>query len=46
MSVLLPFKEARKQVEGENIVEFSCICPVVVALMKELEKLDNLSLNH
>ena len=37
--VLLPFKEAMQQVEGENIVTCSCICPVVVGLIKALEQL-------
>ena len=29
VSVLLPFKEAMQQIEGENIVACTCICPVV-----------------
>ena len=36
VSVLLPFKEAMQQVEEENIVTCSCICPVVVGFMKAL----------
>ena len=41
VSVLLPFKEAMQQAEGENIVTCSCICPVVVGLMKALEQQKN-----
>ena len=36
-SVLLPFKDAMQQIEGENIVTCSCFCLVVVGLMKALE---------
>ena len=32
VNVLLPFKEAMHQVEGENIVTSSCICIFVVGL--------------
>ena len=41
VGVLLPFKEAIQQIEGENIAMCSCICPVVVGLIKALEQLKN-----
>ena len=41
VSVMLPFKEAMQQIEGENIVTCFCICPVVVGLMKALKQLKN-----
>ena len=44
VSVLLPFKEATQQVEGEKIVTSSCICPVVVGLRREMERLKNSNL--
>ena len=44
--VLLPFKEAMQQVEGENIVTCSCIFPVVVGLIKALEQLKNSNLSY
>ena len=34
--VLLPFKEAMQQIEGENIVTSSSVCPVVVGLVKAM----------
>ncbi|XP_076806287.1 zinc finger BED domain-containing protein 4-like [Clavelina lepadiformis] len=46
MSVLLPFKEAMQQVEGENIVTSSCICPVVLGLLKAMELLKNSNLHY
>jgi len=46
VSVLLPFKEAVQQVEGENVVTSSCICPVVVGLMKTLGQLKNSNLSY
>ena len=45
LSLLLPFKEAMQQIEGENIVTFSCICHVVVGLMKALEQQKNSNLS-
>ena len=45
VSVLLPFKEAMQQVEGENIVTSSCICPVVRGLLKAMEQLKNSNLH-
>ena len=35
-----------QQIEGENIVTCSCICPVVVNLMKALEQLKNSNLSY
>ncbi|XP_076819504.1 zinc finger BED domain-containing protein 4-like [Clavelina lepadiformis] len=46
VSVLLPFKEVMQQVEGENIVTSSCICPVVLGLLKAMEKLKNSNLHY
>ena len=46
VSVLLPFKEALQQIEGENIVTCSCICLVVVGLMKALDQLNNSNLSY
>ena len=46
VSALLPFKEAMQQIEGENIVTCSCICPVVVGLKKALEQLKNSNLSY
>ncbi|XP_076808523.1 zinc finger BED domain-containing protein 4-like [Clavelina lepadiformis] len=46
VSVLLPFKEAMQQVEGENIVTSSCICPVVLGLLKAMELLKNSNLHY
>ena len=46
VSRLLPFKKAMQQVEGENIVTCSCICPVVISLTKALEQLKNLNLSY
>jgi len=46
VNVLLPFKEAMQQVEGENIVTSSCICPVVVGLLKSMEELKNSNLQY
>ena len=44
--VLLPFKDAIQQIEGENIVTSSSICPVVIGLVKAMEQLKNANLNH
>ena len=44
--VLLPFKEAIQQIEGENIVTSSSICSVVIGLVKAMEQLKNANLNH
>ena len=44
--VLLPFKEAMQQIEGENIATSSSICPVVVGLVKAMEQIKNANLNH
>ena len=44
--MLLPFKEAMQQVEGENIVTRSCIYRVVVGLMKALEQPKNSNLSY
>lgn len=46
VNVLLPFKEAMQQVEGEKIVTSSCISPVVVGLLKSMEQLINSNLNY
>ena len=46
LSVLLPFKDAVEQIEGENIVMCSCICPVVVGVMKALEQLKSSNLSY
>ena len=45
VSVLLPFKEAMRQVEEENIVTCSCTCPVMVGLMKAPGQLKNSNLS-
>ena len=44
--VLLPFKEPMQQIEGENIVTSSSICPVVIGLVKAMEQLKNANLIH
>ena len=44
--VLPPFKEAMQQIERENIVTSSSICPVVVGLKKAMEQLKNANLNQ
>ena len=44
--VLLPFKEPMQQIEGENIVTPSSICPVVIGLVKAMKQLKNANLNH
>ena len=44
--MLLPFMEAKQQVEGENVVKCSCICPVVVGVMKALEQLKTSNLSY
>ena len=46
VSVLLPFKETIQQVEGENIVMSSCICPVLLGLQKAMEQLKNSNLQY
>ena len=38
INVLLPFKEALLQVEGNGIVTTSCICPIVVGLLNAMEQ--------
>ena len=44
--VLLPFKEPMQQIEGENIVTSSSICPVVIGLIKAMKQLKNANLIH
>ena len=44
--VLLPFKEAIQQIEGENILASLSICPVVVGLVKAMVQLKNANLSH
>ena len=46
VKVLLSFKEAMQQVEGEKIVTSSCICPVVVSLLKSMEELKTSNLTY
>ena len=46
VNVLLPFREAMQQTVGENIVTCSCICSVVVGLMKAQEQLKNSNLSY
>ena len=35
-----------QQIEGETIVTCSCICPVLIGLMKALEQLKNSNLSY
>ena len=37
ISILQPFEEATKTVEGENIVTISAVCPIITGLKVRIE---------